>query len=246
MYPQTHVYFAERVLGKTSDEITLGSIFPDLIISNTLDHTTAHHSGQKIFNLLKNHPNLIEFAKAVITHGIEPHGLDYYGDEKYFDFERGYCFEKGKAIIDETIAACNIPTRMGWWKSHNIIEMGIELLVNDIKPCGSLIRQAFNNRKLIGTLDKHLMHFHCTGPINLVQKTAFFADYIEIDNITEETLAAKYEFQMITKHNILINRKQVACLIEKAAKSVTEDLDEFFDYTAEKVKENLFAVTDRY
>ena len=31
MYPQTHVYFAEMILDGQSDEITLGSILPDML-----------------------------------------------------------------------------------------------------------------------------------------------------------------------------------------------------------------------
>ena len=244
MYPQTHLYFAEKVLGKISDEITLGSIFPDFIISKTLDHKFAHQSGQKIYDLCRNSGSFLDLALAVITHGINPQGLDYFGDEKYLDFERGYCFEKGKPFIEETVKACNIPSRMGWWKSHNIIEMGIELQINQINDFGPVVRRALNNVPLLKELDDLLSSITSEKSLSLVQKASLFIDHIETGAITANSLAAKYNTQMITKHNISVNIPQVAVLIEKAAIAVTNDLEDFFQYAVRRVSETLVNVSN--
>ena len=243
MYPQTHLYFAEKILGKISDEITLGSIFPDFIISKTLDHQFAHQSGPHIYELCRNSGKFNEFALAVITHGINPNGLDYFGDEKYLNFERGYCFEKGRPFIEETVKACNIPSRMGWWKSHNIIEMGIELQINRIKDFGPTIRNALNNIPLLKELDDLLSSITSEKSLSLVQKASFFINHIETGSITANSLATKYNTQMITKHSISVNIPQVAVLIDQAALAVTNDLDDFFQYAINKVTETLSTVS---
>jgi hypothetical protein len=239
LYPQTHLYFAEKILGKISDEITIGSIFPDFIISKTLPHEVSHQSGHKIFNLCRSSEKFLDLARAVITHGIKPHGLDYYGDEKYLDYERGYCFEKGRPFIGETVKACNIPLRMGWWKAHNIIEMGIELRINAIKDFGPAIRGALENKALLKDLDDLLGDISPEKKHCLVQKAGFFIDYIETAKVTALSLAAKYNTQMITKHNISVNIAEVAALIEKAALVVENDLEDFFLYSINKVKDTL-------
>jgi len=243
VYPQTHLYFAEKVLGKISDEITLGSIFPDFIISKTLDHKVAHQSGQKIYELCLTNGKFLDLAQAVITHGINPHGLDYFGDEKYLDFERGYCFEKGRPFVEETVKACNIPSRMGWWKSHNIIEMGIELRISKINDFGPAVRRALNNVALLKELDNMLGSITSGKSLSLVQKASFFIKHIETGCITANSLAAKYNTQMITKHNISVNIPQVALLIEKAAIAVDNDLEDFFQYAVSKVSETLLTVS---
>ena len=243
MYPQTHLYFAEKILGKISDEITLGSIFPDFIISKTLDHQVAHQSGHKIYELCRNSGKFLDLALAVITHGIKPYGLDYFGDEKYLDFERGYCFEKGRPFIEETVKACNIPSRMGWWKSHNIIEMGIELQINRINDFGPTVRRALNNVPLLKELDELLSSITSEKSLSLVQKAGLFINHIETGSITANSLAARYNIQMITKHNISVNVPQVSDLIEKAAIAVTNDLEDFFQYAVSRVSETLLNVS---
>ncbi len=238
MFPQTHVYFAEQVLGRRSDAITLGSILPDLLVGAGMNHTRAHSLGYELINMFRDSEELTDFALGAITHGISPRGLDYFGDEKYPGFERGYCFEKGRTLVPMTIEACNLPERMGLWKAHNIVEMGIEMRISSLDGYGQVLRRAFNNHSLIDQLSTVLAEF--TGDAgHLKKRIAAFPGYIEVYRATAKSLAGKYRIQMFARHRININTAKVARLIEIAAEQVDDDLMDFFRVAGEHVMDEL-------
>jgi hypothetical protein len=242
LYPQTHVYFAETVLGKKEDAVSLGSVLPDMIIGRCFSHYEAHSKGVEIYEFLKKYNSLLDFGKAVLTHGFTPQGLDYYGDEKYLDFEKGYCFEKARPFIAKTVEACNIPQEMGWWKAHNIVEMGVELLVSSSGRYSEQIKSAFANRCLISEVDEM---FHCLWrekKLDFTARVERFANFVELEKATVESLAEKYRVQMRVKHQVEIDVKKVARLIDRAAESVNEDLRSFFNITRAMVKENIESI----
>lgn len=236
MFPQTHVYFAGRVLGNINDAIVLGSIFPDMVIGAGVPRDVSHNSGRELLAFLRDNGKLRDFARGNITHGVNPDGLDYYGDEKNPPFERGYCFEKGRRFIQTTVEACNIPEEMGWWKAHNIVEMGIEMHISQRAPYGEILRGAFANEDLIEDICHQSGAFFGRDPLPFAGRIASFPDYIDLARATPESLALKYEFQMYLRHRIRINTPRVARLIDEAARWVDSDLDDFFDTITCKVK----------
>lgn len=195
----------------------------------------AHSMGEKLLQVFYNNNDLHDFARGVITHGISPKGLDYFGDEKYPGCERGYCFEKGRNLVEQTIEACNIPPEMGWWKAHNIVEMGIELRISNNGPYGQIIRRAFNNYQLIDQIGYILASLTGYNRQRLKSRIAGFPNYIEVFKATPQSLANKYRIQMFARHRININTAQVARLIEYAAEQVEEDLQQFFLLTNQNV-----------
>lgn len=239
MYPQTHVFFAEVVLEKQGDNVSLGSILPDMIVGSDFKHYEAHSKGVEIHNFLKKNGSLLDFGKAVVTHGFVPKGLDYYGDEKYLDFEKGYCFEKARPFILKTVEACNIPIEMGWWKAHNIIEMGVELCISSLGNFGEKIESAFCNRILIGEVNEMLHDLWKEIKLNFESRVERFAGLVELKKATADSLARKYQIQMQLKHRQDIDVKKVARLIDRAAEEVCSDLQSFFNTTTALVKENL-------
>ena|GEM_PF-332644 len=239
LYPQTHVYFAGFILGKQGDPVTLGSILPDMLTGGGFDHAEAHSKGAEIFKFLKRQQSLADFGKAVLTHGFEPKGLDYYGDEKYLDFEKGYCFEKARPFISKTVEYCNIPSGMGWWKAHNIIEMGVELLIGSAGYYYELIKSAFTNRDLVSDVDEALRCLWKDSDFRLARRVEKFAGFIVLEKPSAESLAEKYGLQMYFKHRVEIDTKKVARLIEKAAESVDGDVHEFFGNAASMVGSNI-------
>jgi hypothetical protein len=240
LYPQTHVFFAENVLEQQRDTVTLGSIFPDMLVGRGFTHFEAHSKGMEIFEFLKTNDFLSDFGRAVLTHGFNPKGLDYYGDEKYLDFEKGYCFEKARPFISETVEACNIPVEMGWWKAHNIIEMGVELLISAAGNFGEKIAGAFSNKHLIKEVNTVLYHLWPEKmSINLERRVEKFSGMIALEKTTPEILARKYRIQMQLRHRVDIDTQKVARLIDRAAEEVDRDMPSFFSTVAVLVKENL-------
>lgn len=237
MYPQTHVYFARRILGRMNDAAAIGSIFPDIAVGVVFNRNSSHGSGSQILEFLHLDNELLDFAMANITHGTNPAGIDYYGDEKNRLYEYGYCFEKGREFVDSTIKACNLPPEMGWWKSHNIIEMGIELRISACENYRQCLASAFNNEVLINNICDHMSLFFKIDRPALYKRISNFPSYIDLTPSTAESLAAKYDIQMGHKHSISINVPEVAKLIKSASLAVASDVDDFFDLATEKVKD---------
>ena len=236
MFPQAHVYFAGVVLDKMNDAVALGSIFPDMAIGAGVKRDVSHNSGMEMLDFLMEDGDLRDFALANITHGVTPGGLDYYGDEKNPPYEKGYCFEKGRALVEGTIRACNIPPEMGWWKAHNIVEMGIEMQVSSSGEYGKYLYSAFQNRELIAVISDRLGEFYHVGSLPFARRMSSFPSYIDLSAPTAESLAQKYDFQMQYKHSISINIKEVAKLITLASEMVKEDMDDFFLSVTGRVK----------
>ena len=245
MYPQTHVYFAERVLGKKSDVITLGSVMPDMIIGGDIGHYEAHCKGLEIYRLPSIDPSLQDLDRAVSTHGFKPKGLDYYGDEKYQDFERGYCFEKARSITERTVDACNIPSEMGWWKAHNIIEMGVETIISARDYYNSRLESAMENKVLIKNVDHMLRQLCGKRSIDFISRVERFSGFIGKERATAESLANKFHRLMRMRHNVDIDLEKVMVLISDAADLVSADLDDFFDVASELVRVNIETMGDK-
>jgi hypothetical protein len=243
MYPQTHVYFAQSILGKQSDQVSLGSILPDMLIGEQFNHCEAHSKGVEIYNFLVKNCSLLDFGQAVLTHGFTPEGLDYYGDEKYLDYEKGYSFEKARPFIQKTIEACRIPPEMGWWKAHNIIEMGVELLVGSAGHYSEYLKSAFTNHALVSEVSEMMQNLWKDKDLKFIARVERFIGFIELEKPGVESLAQKYKVQMQYKHRVEIDTKKVAQLIFKAAEAVNTDLQQFFQNTSTLVKNNLVSIT---
>ena len=242
MYPQTHLYFAERVLGKQNDLIALGCILPDMIIGANIGHYEAHCLGISIYGFLSQTKAPRDLIRAVSTHGFEPRGLDFYGDEKYLDFERGYCFEKARSITGRTVEACNIPMELGWWKAHNVVEMGVETIISPRDNYHERLMAALCNKGLIKDVDDLLCLICGNGSVDFIGRAERFSGFVEQERATAKTLAEKFSRQMKIRHNVDIDSGKTAILIDDAAELVSSDLSDFFDATVKLVRGNIEAI----
>lgn len=239
MYPLTHIYFAKKVLRYLDDPAILGSIFPDVIILSGIPWKESHTLGMKIWQHFRGkQADLVNFSLGVITHGIEPKGLDFYSDEKYKNFEKGYCFEKAKPLIGSVVEACNISSKDGWWKAHNFIEMGVELYINE--KCPQLLpslQKSFDNNSLVQKLGKEL------SPVldrdkDLIENNFFtFKRFLKEEPLDAELLALRYQRQIYFRHNIeSIDLVESQDIIHRGKVLVANDIEDFFGEVGEKVR----------
>jgi hypothetical protein len=210
-----------------------------MLVGGCFNHCEAHSKGAEIYHFLIKNRSLPDFGQAVLTHGFIPKGLDYYGDEKYLDYEKGYSFEKARPFIQKTVEACNIPPEMGWWKAHNIIEMGVELLVGSSGDYSERLKSAFANRSLVSEVNEMFYSLWSDKDIKFINRVERFIGFIELEKPSVESLAQKYKVQMLFKHKVDIDTKKIAHLIYHAAESVTGDLFNFFENTVGSVKRNI-------
>ncbi len=238
MYPTAHLYFMEMFLKRLDDAAVLGSIFPDLVILSGLDWKTSHSLGEQIWRYFQScGEEKVLFSLGVISHGIKPRGLDYYSDEKYGTFERGYCFEKARPLVGAVVEACGLSSKDGWWKAHNFIEMGVELYLYDRRPeLIASLRRALSNSLLINTL------IHGLCPLLQIEKTRLEEGFKRFGRFAAEgpmdarAFAVRYRQQIYFRHKIeSFDIDRVRDIIEEGKKIVLPDIEDFFGDVRGKV-----------
>ncbi len=237
MFPITHIWFSRQVLGYINNLTVLGSIFPDIAVSGHLTYNQTHHMGWGLFDGMKTEGSRhMDFCKALVTHTVDPRGLDYYGDEAYGNGYKGYCFQKGVQIVEEVIEACNLPSEYGLWKAHNFIEMGIE--INMIQKEQSLIKRlhdSLQDMALIAELAVPLEQYFKLQPHSIEASFSRFKGFVELKDLNSDNLAFKYNVQMQSKHGISIDVQRCSEIIEKSREIVRHDFDAFIAYSLDEV-----------
>lgn len=241
MFPLTHVFMAQMIFPLADNKVILGSIFPDTNIGYDLSYDHTHRQGADLYKYIQAHDkDFLPFVHGVITHGVEPAGLDYYGDEKYLSFERGYCFEKARPIIVKTLKACNLSSRFGWWKAHNFIEMGIELAISKKYPeVQERLREVYEDEELIAYTAKILSNFFYANPREIIGGILHFQKYVFDEPVNVHNLAASYNEQMIRRHSVKVDIKAVEALIEESEMIVKSDYLRFLSYVRRKILRTL-------
>ena len=243
MFPFTHIWFSEKVLGYSNNMAVLGSIFPDACVSNKLSYEATHKTGWDIFDYFyKEKPELIDFIKSGITHTVSPEGLDFYGDESYNGAD-GYCFRKAAEIVEEVIDACNIPEEYGLWKAHNFIEMAVELnILNNNYGLKEQLQNALEDSGLISVVEFSLEKYYNMNSKSLKNCFRRFENFVYKGNVNSRILSINYDHHMKDKHGINIDIDKSSKIIDKAKAIISEDFIDFIEITEEKVSSML---TDR-
>jgi hypothetical protein len=241
MFPITHIWFSRKVLGYMNNMTVLGSVFPDTIIKCCLTHDQTHNIGWGLYKYIEEHGTAhLDFAKSLVTHTVNPRGLDFYGDEEYGTGYKGYCFQKATEIEREVIEACNIPEKFGLWKAHNFIEMGIEMNIISSEP--ELI-DSFNKGLTDYSLEKELSalldEYYGLKDSSVSECFRKFSGFMELKDISSLAFANRYNRQMHTKHGININISKSSEIIEKSRSIVQDDFDTFIEFCTEKVESML-------
>lgn len=216
----------------------LGSIFPDTVIKCCLTYDQTHNAGWGLYEYFKNYSEKhLDFARAMVTHTVNPNGLDFYGDEEYGSGYKGYCFQKAVEIEKEVIHACNIPDKFGLWKAHNFIEMGIEMNIADSDDeLISVFHKGLTDSCMIDELSRHIDKYFGLKGRTVVDCFHRFTDFMELQELSSMTLAARYNTQMLAKHGIRIDISKCSEIIEKSRSIVQEDFDEFIDFCTLRVE----------
>lgn len=246
MFPYTHICFTKDVLGDPTSEKVLGAVFPDTVIAGFLEHGETHRRCAQLHNFLARVGSFQNFAKAAITHGTAPCGLDYYCDEKYLDFPKGFAFEQARPLVDKVIKACKLPEEMGWWKAHNFVEMGCELwMYNNRRDCYGYLAKALDNRDLILAISELLAPFFDIPVGKIAMSFPIYGEYVLLGEVTSPKLAEKFSLQTLKKHGINIDVPAAADVIEEALVIVDKTLPDFLASCTTEVKKIFIETQDR-
>ncbi len=238
MFPIVHAYAIHRLVGRAGPPHLLGAIFPDAVLVNGLSWEQTHRCGAALYGFLQERaPAGRPFALGVISHGVAPAGMDYYGDQQYGSFQRGYAFEEARPYADRAAAICRLPPEMGWWKAHNFVEMALEWLVARRHPeLEALVRQALAHSADLSFLSPHLAAFFERPGLDLAQSLPAMLPFLALEDITPATLAERYQRQVRLKHGVeTIAVEAAAALIAEVAEAIQPRCWEFLEDVLGKI-----------
>jgi hypothetical protein len=216
----------------------LGAVFPDTVIKCCLTYDQTHNVGWGLYDYFRDYSREhLDFAKAMLTHTVNPKGLDFYGDEEYGSGYKGYCFQKAVEIEKDVIDACNIPDKFGLWKAHNFIEMGIEMnIAASETELASIFHKGLTDSYLINELSTSIDKYFGLEGRAAADCFSRFTEFMELQELSSLALANRYDTQMNVKHGIKIDISRCSEIIEKSRTIVQEDFEDFIDYCTEKVE----------
>lgn len=242
LFPFTHLCFARDIFERINNEIVLGAIFPDIAIAGFLNHSDTHQGSRALHSYCKRLNVFQDFSRGVITHSTDLKGLDYYCDEKYKDYEKGFAFELARPLIDKVVN-CGFPREMDWWKAHNFVEMASELCIYKDRPeFHGLLEKALSDDDTIMALSQVLAPFFEISIAKMAMSFPIYGEYVFMKEITPLEMARKYHKQTLKKHGINLNLHAAAEIIEETMEIVTPYLPKFLqtcEHSVRNVIENL-------
>jgi len=258
VFPLAHAWLLARVVPEPVPAHYLGCVWPDMLFESPLSHPQSHRSGAALAAYAKaladaeDAATLHAFVTGVLTHGSEPHGFDWYSDEEYRVAnppsrseedggrpaeERGYAFQRGKALSSDAAAACDVPEYQGWWKAHNFIEMGFEHPLYAAHPeLGDQLAAACTDERLMEQIARHLAGFFGQPAEGLATPMRRFREVVLFRPETAGAWAEKYALQTRLKHSgAQPNVAAIARLIERAEGIIAADGQAYLDDCATRV-----------
>ena len=240
MYPLTHAWFARRTWGEPAEATILGTMLPDTIIVSGLPWSLTHEPGLELLAQLASLGRAErDFARGWLSHAVDPHGLDYFGDHDYPGTRRGYCFELALPYADRAAEICGLPQNLGWWKAHNFVEMGIELLAADdwaeaAGACEAALAGAARHEGIIERVASLL----AVPPDANRRGYEGFACFLQFGDVSPGGLALAFERQVRAKHGVDgIDKGGAAVLIEECAGLARASVGAFTAFAVRNVAE---------
>ncbi len=254
MYPLTHIYVAKKLFNTQEESYLLGSVFPDCL-SSKVSWQTAHcfYTEESLRRQYEENEEIRCFYYGLLTHGVDPKGLDYYGDVNYKSAEKririegankkGYAYQKSAPLVKEVMECCGLDERGGIWKAHNFVEMAAEIM--------TILRHPALSKEIRDILKKQDMIKKCTGPIDqyfhFAEGYAFQSLSGLINRLVDESyhldtiyesLIDKFSYTIRYQFGNEMDKEKGIAILQKAKTLIEEDLDLFLEDVTEKIRQN--------
>jgi hypothetical protein len=224
----------------------LGCVWPDMLYGSPLSHQQTHRGGAALVAYAAAFPGdaadeFRQFVQGALSHGVEPHGFDWYSDEEYGAqpaSARGYAFQRGRQLADRAAVACGVAQDQGWWKAHNLIEMALERRLFAERPArGERIATACADSALVERINVLLAAHFGQRADALAIPIRRFPEVVALHPTTVESLAHTYALQTRLRHpGAEPDEAAIAALIAEAESIVAPDAGEFLRVTSAQVR----------
>ena len=237
MFPLVHYFVNRKICENTDNLLALGGIFPDLAASAGMDRNAAHTMGKDFYNWCSNNaPEGLSLARGIISHGISPHCVDYYADEYWPGYRKGWCFMQGEPYMEQIAAVTRLPQDLIWWKGHNFVEISYELLTEEKYPG---IRQglvaALEDQDAIQQASSLIAAYSGLDQNNLRAALNNAPNIFAIHELTPLALAEKQNNAFMVRHKVMnADVEGIARLFCRMRDDLRAGYDSFFEQLIKK------------
>lgn len=233
MYPLTHLYVAQQVLGYLNMASALGSILPDVLTGAGLKWQQAHNF--KDFDGLE-----LDLIRGDLIHGSYLPGLDYYSDCAYKGRE-GFAFQNA-LYLRQDLLELGLPKEHILWRGHNFIEMAIETNLNKTHShLWSYLEEASLDPNLKDQVYNVIAHYNLDNP-RILDLT--LERFLGIRG-QEELLAQDYTHKLNKIYQLNLNPEACLRVIHKSQEIISEHYQNFLNYCIQQISQDLKKVENR-
>lgn len=269
MFPLVHYAVNQQIFGKVSPLMAIGGLWPDMAIGANVQREAGHSKCKDFYCWCKkNAPDYLDLAKGALTHSTEPGCVDYYADEHFpedlvcqgrpqpnielcqqrfmtdkyrSEYPKGWCFAYGEAYLNEVSASTRLPDRLIWWKGHNFIEMGYELLTNEVSPqIKKNLLDLSCNKEAIADAAEILAEYYEASAERIKLIYSRIPILFALREVNPLALAKKQRRLFIMRFNHGgADTQAMADLIEKIQDDIRPSYQPLMNYLADHAKETL-------
>ena len=217
MFPLIHFYINKQLVSKPSPLLVLGGMWPDMSAACGMDRNFSHQMGPNFLTFCREkHPQAADLALGILFHGSTPMGVDFYADEWWEHGCKGWCFQKAVPYISAVAEVTGLPDDFLWWKSHNLVEIALELLTNEIHPeiSTELVSLIANAEEQL-TAARILNEYHTLDMEKTLQILANIKNLFIIENVSAETLAKNQMEGMKRRFGLDVNQTELEKIITR-------------------------------
>ena len=242
MFPLVHYLINQNIFADVPHLMALGSIYPDIAVCAGIDRDYAHRMGQDFYYWCKaNDHSALPLAQGIISHGVDPKGVDYYADEYWPGYPKGWCFMLGEAYLEQVAQVTKLPADFIWWKAHNFVEISYELITDQDHPdIKDKILAAINDQTVVANTAEILSAFHNTEKNKIIDAFALLPKIFSLEKITAQNLAEIQIQTIISNHQIFeYNSKHMATLLEQMSRDLKRGYYPFIEELRAKTADML-------
>jgi len=238
MFPLTHALVAQNLIKDVGSRAVLGGVFPDLANVIGINRDVTHEMGEDFYRFCRIYDeDFLDFAQAVISHGANPPGLDYYADVSFEGQDTGYCFQRGAPLVDQVVKTCGIPPQMGLWKAHNFIEMAFDVISAELYPClTEQFQAAIDDTRALKSCSYILGRYFQLDGTKIEDAFQRMPGFFCLSEVTPFNLAEKYAGQLRKRHGVLTaDPEAMSEVIQEAREMVEGEFQSFMNDAQDRI-----------
>jgi hypothetical protein len=236
MFPLVHYFVNSQIYSSVPQLMVLGGLFPDIAAAAGGNRDQAHTMGAAFHAWCgENAPEALPLSHGIISHGIAPPGVDFYADEFWPGYRKGWCFRAGEPYMPQVAAVTRLPADLIWWKAHNFVEISYELITDADHPeIKERLIAAVEDMASVRQAAEILAAYTGLPLQNLIHAFNNVPNIFAIHDISPEQLAYKQNLAFMIRHKVMdADVEAMARLMQQMSQELSPGYYLFFHFVIE-------------